>query len=216
MKTSPILTLLVTSLSLQVTSALAETCSSLNKESNTNAAVASKSLSNYSAAYKGALLPICSAYGISSECAQIDTLISKDLDDNKFMTGYIPLLKAALEELDDLRIRTTFNDLVMTLRNQHYNAKISKDNVAVITKMMATKKCGSILTFMNMTDVALVSESAKDNAGKCKVIAVKISGHTEYVLSVAGEDYPIKGVTYPSIPEVAKSLREALDAGSCL
>lgn len=216
MKTFSVLTILVSLVGLQTTSALAESCTALSKKSDTNARIASADLSNYSAGYRGPFLNLCAAADISATCAKIGSLIERDLSDVDFMNAYLPLLKIALEDLDDLKSRTAFNDFVMYLQGLHQTAKRANNNIGAIAKVMNTQKCGAILPLMKMTDVALVSDSAKDKTGQCKVLAIKVSGKTEYVLSVAGEDYPIKGVTYSSIPEVAKSLREALDAGSCL
>lgn len=202
---------------MQTTLASAETCSNLQKAANADLASAQKATAAFNDGFNRVFVPFCQEFRTASACNGIIALINRNPHNAQFSAEYAPLLNAAIRQGSmNSREANAFDGLVITIRNNHYTAKILRAESAKKVAQMNTQKCTSILTFTAMTDVALVAESAKDKVGHCKVIAKKVQGRNEYILSVSGEDYPIKGVTYASIAEVATALREALDAGSCL
>ena len=207
-------TLLATLITLQTGLASAATCSDLKKTAAFDDRNATKLMSEFNIGSQSHMFPICRALNIDGVCTQLYSAITQISDDDAFTNAFLPLFKTAIEDMDQ-QTRLVFRDLVVTLRDSYTTANRLAADASKTRNTMKAQKCDSILGLMKMTDAVLVSESANSKIGHCKVIPTKVSGRTEFVLSVAGEDYPIKGVTYASIPEVAKSLREALDSGSC-
>lgn len=193
----------------------ANTCTAFQKSGNAELAAKNRNLNAYSEGWN-VFAQFCSGFGIVSTCNKIAPHLAGDAYNAAFSSAVNPLISEAIRAGDmSTKEANAFSDLVITLRNQHYSAKLSQDEANRITVEMNKQNCGKILTLLALSDSALLSSSSQGKTGKCKV-AVKSGSTNVYKILVNGKTYPIEGVTYKGMPAVTTALREALDSSVCL
>ncbi len=80
----------------------------------------------------------------------------------------------------------------------------------------AQQKCETVAALIAKSDTELLLAMKKGETGHCAIAAFRSQNEQHYKVTLSGEDYPLPGVSYSTVEEVSKTLREALDGGSCL
>lgn len=155
----------------------------------------------------------CTEYRISEDCHNILDLMAKNLSFKQFeITVQFYLRGAYLNGYMNSREEVSFSGLVETMYAGLLTNNDSIKKALPIEKKMNAMKCYEVKDLSALTDTALISASKQGKTGVCTVATVKGG---KFKVLVKGEDYPLEGVTYTSISELAQSLKEALDTGLC-
>lgn len=198
------------------TGAFADTCTALNKNANDQLKARSANLAYYEKGWREAYAPFCSGFRIATQCNAITRLMEADGYHKDFNAQVDPQISAAIRSSSmNGKEASAFIGLVSALRSAHYNAKLQLDESNRIVGVMNAQGCAAIIATLQKSDTELLAASATGKLGKCKVVAGTNAGATIYKITVEGKDYPITGVFYPSVAEVSKALRDAVDAGTC-
>ena len=115
-----------------------------------------------------------------------------------------------------VRELNSYKSLTKVLRDLNSSEVNSKRVSASLSAKIISTKCDKALSFMSMTDTALVSKATQKGAiGLCRIVSPKNSA--KYSVLVNEVVYPSPGTSYSiiSIFEMAETLRKALDAGLC-
>lgn len=189
-----------------------ETCSALTKEDNALIQNAAKGMSAYREGEK-IFIPFCAEFEINSDCQDILDLLGKKLSQTDFAAKVDPMKRSAYSAGSmNGKEAMAFSGLVDTMYNGFMTNIYSLRKTGPTEKQMAAKKCSEVAKLIALSDTALISASKQNKTGVCTVASVKGG---KFKILVKGETYPLDGVTYPSMTELAKGLKEVLDSAQC-